>query len=204
MINLSDKTDKQKTHDPYEEDSMELHPSKYSQSYIDLSNNRIIFLNEDFTKSTASEMTALLLHYDKQSQDDIYIYINSQGGDAAALSNIYDVMGLIASPITTICMGKAFSAGAFLLMAGNTRLMFKHAECMLHGAQVVFPVPSKEHTIDSDDYAKYLDKFNDRMLKMAAKATGKTLKQIKQDCIMDLYMTSYEALAYGLIDAIIE
>jgi ATP-dependent Clp protease, protease subunit len=192
----------QNTQNAFEEMEV-VQPSKYTTSYISLANNRIIFLTEEFTKNTASEMTALLFHYDNESHDDIHIYISSQGGDASALANIIDVMEVIKSPITTICMGRCYSAGAFLLMAGQKRLAFRHSEIMMHGAQLMFPYPGKEHTIDSTDYAKFVDRFNDRILGIAVKATGKKLSEIKKDCATDFYMSAEEAKKYGLIDEII-
>src|ERR1700749_4738426 len=120
--------------------------SKYFTSYIDLSSDRIIFLNEEFTKDTSSSLTALLINYNNESEtEEITIYINSIGGDAFALTNIYDVIQLIKAPVRTICLGKAYSAGAYLLAAGTKgmRHMMAHSQVMVHGVQCLFPVPGE-------------------------------------------------------------
>src|SRR5271170_417373 len=89
---------------------------KYTECYANLANSRIIFLSEDITKEAASSLSAMLLHFDNENdEEDISIYINTNGGDASALSNIYDIMQLVKAPIKTICVGKAYSAGAFML-----------------------------------------------------------------------------------------
>jgi len=176
---------------------------KYSSTYIDLSSNRVIFIAEPFTKDLASEITALLLHYDRESNEDITIYIHSDGGDISALLNIYDIMRLTQSPITTVAMGKAYSAGAFLLMAGDYRMAFAHSEIMIHGAQFFFPLPGKEHIDDGKDYLKFVDRSNEQVMRIMVEATGKTMEQVKEICSKDRYLTAKEALEYKLIDAII-
>jgi len=78
-------------------------PSKYSDTYVRLANKRIIFLSEVFTKEVSSAMSALLMYYDNQnSEEDITIYINSVGGDAASLSNIVDLINAIKAPVKTV------------------------------------------------------------------------------------------------------
>jgi len=83
-------------------------PSIYESSYVYLAKNRVIFLKEDITKEVASKLSALLLYYDNENQEDITLYIHSSGGDSCGLINIYDVMHMIKSPIKTICLGKAY------------------------------------------------------------------------------------------------
>ena len=91
----------------------------YAETYVRLTQSRMIFLSEDVTKQTAAEMAALLLYYDNEDHEsDISVYVHSNGGDAAGLANIYDVMQMIKSPVKTICIGKAYSAGAVILAAG--------------------------------------------------------------------------------------
>lgn len=180
-------------------------PSKYFPSYIELSSDRIIFLNEEFTKETASTLTALLLYYENEStEEDITIFINSIGGDASALSNIYDVIQMIKAPVSTVCLGKAYSAGAFLLAAGTKgkRYIMPHGQVMVHGIQCLFPGPGEEHPIDSKSYLGFLSSHNDIVMKLLAKHTGQTLEKVKEDCAKDLYLSAKEAIAYGIADEI--
>lgn len=181
-------------------------PPKYFETYIKLSTNRIIFLNEVFTKETSAVLTALLLHYDNESHsEDIAIYINSVGGDVSSLTNIYDVIQMIKAPVQTICLGKAYSAGAFLLAAGTKgrRYAFPHSQIMIHGIQCVFPVAGEEHPINSKNYYNFLNDNNDTVMKMLAKHTGHPLDKVKKDCLKDFYMDAKEALAYGIVDEIL-
>lgn len=180
--------------------------SKYYETYIKLAKDRLIFLNEDFSKETSSALTALLLYYDHDVPgEDITIYINSNGGDAAALSNIYDVIQMLSSPVKTVCLGKAYSAGAFLLAAGapGKRYVLPHSQIMIHGLQCVFPSLGEEHPIDSKKYFEFLLNNNDAMLKVLAKHTGHSLDKIKKDCSKDFYMDAKDAVNYGLADQIL-
>lgn len=175
----------------------------YNSSYIHLSRGRIIFLTEIITKLTAAQLSALLLYYDHKSPtEEIVIYIDSPGGDAAALFNIYDVMNIIKAPITTICMGKCYSAGAFILAAGNKRFAMKNSKIMIHGIQSTFPIPGQDMT-NSKGYYQHLEANNSSVMKMLAKHTGQSLEKIKEDCLRDKFMSPKEALEYGIIDGII-
>jgi ATP-dependent Clp protease, protease subunit len=181
-------------------------PSRYGDAFLRLFDSRIIFLNEDVTKETSSALSSLLLNYDNENpNEDITIYINSNGGDASALSNMYDVIQMISAPVSTVCIGKAYSAGAVLLASGakGKRLAFKHSKIMIHGIQCVFPIMSDLDQIASKNYYDFLNKNNDSIMKMLADNCGKTLAQVREDCKKDVYLTASEALDYGLIDGIL-
>lgn len=181
-------------------------PSKYQESYIKLANSRNIFLYEDITKEVAATISALLIYYDNVNQDqDITIYINSNGGDADALINMYDIMQVIKSPIQTICIGKAYSAAAVLLAAGakGKRFAFNNSEVMLHQLQCSFPIIGKTEAAASDIYLDFLNKYNDKILKILSKHTGLPLNKIKSDSARDLFLSAEQSLKYNLIDSII-
>lgn len=179
--------------------------SKYNEVYTALSQDRVIFLAEDITKEVASSLCGLLIYYNGVSHDDITLFIHTSGGDAGALASIYDVMCLIQAPISTIGIGKIYSAGAFILAAGTKgkRLMFKNAEVMIHGLQAAFPEAPLSDQVDSAIYFNYLDNLNNRLLKTLAKHTSQSLKKIAQDTKRDLFLDAKEALKYGIIDEII-
>jgi ATP-dependent Clp protease protease subunit len=177
----------------------------YAGSYPKLAKNRIIFISEDITKDISATLSALLLYYDNESpHDEITLYIHSGGGDAAGLSNIYDVMQMIKSPIKTVCLGRAYSAAAVLLAAGTkgSRYSFKHAEIMIHGIQCLFPLRGKDQ-IDSKNYFDFLKGHENGIMKILSHHTGRSLSEIKEDCKNDKYHTAKQALEYGLIDHII-
>lgn len=178
---------------------------KYAECYANLAKSRIIFVSEGITKDVSSTLSALLFHYDNENdEEDISLYINTNGGDASALSNIYDVMQMIKSPIRTVCIGKAYSAGAFMLAAGTKgkRFMTKSASVMIHGMQCEFPGPYEDQR-NSQIYFDFLKSFNKIVLDTLAKHTGKTYEQVAEDCKKDKYMNAKECLEYGIIDEII-
>jgi ATP-dependent Clp protease protease subunit len=179
---------------------------KYTECYTNLAKDRIIFVSEDITKDTASSLSALLFHYDNENEgEDISLYINTNGGDASALSNIYDIMRLVKAPIKTICVGKAYSAGAFMLAAGTKgkRFMTKNASVMIHGIQCEFPSHGSEDRNGSQIYFDFLTKLNRIVLETLAVHTGKTYEQIYEDTKKDKFMTAEECLEYGIVDYIL-
>lgn len=177
---------------------------KYTECYANLAKDRIVFVSEDITKDLASTLSALLFHYDNESNDEISLYINTNGGDASALANIYDVMQMVKSPIKTICIGKAYSAGAFMLAAGGkgNRFMTKNASVMVHGLQCNFP-GNHEQPKNSEIYFNFLNVLNRSILGKLAFHTGKSIEEIEEFCKQDRYLNAKEALDYGIIDAII-
>lgn len=177
----------------------------YADTYVKLSKDRVIFLSEDVTKKSAAELSALLLYYDNEDHESpISLYIHSNGGDAAGLANIYDVMQMIQSPIKTICVGKCYSAGAVILAAGSKgeRYMLKSAKVMIHGIQFGFPLPGQD-IITSKTYLDFVKENNDSIMKMLAKHTGHSLEKVKQDCTRDVWLDAKQALEYGIVDHII-
>jgi ATP-dependent Clp protease protease subunit len=178
--------------------------SKYESSYVWLAKDRVIFLKEGITKEVAAEVIALLLYYDHESHEDITIYIHSTGGEADGLSSIYDVMHMIKSPVSTVCLGKAYSAAAILLSAGSKgkRYALKNSKIMIHGIQFVFPIPGDDQ-VNSKNYFDFVKSNNDNLMKILANGTNHPLSKVKEDCKRDLFLDAKEALAYGIIDKVI-
>lgn len=177
--------------------------SNYDDVYPKLAASRNIFIAEDFEKEMASAISALLIYYDSVSKtDDINIYINSNGGDAYALFQIYDTIKMISAPVKTIAMGRAYSAGGYLLSMGTKgkRLAMKNSEIMFHGVQTAI---TEKDLNKGADYIKYLENMNEKLFKIVAKQTNHPLSKIKLDCNKDWYMRPEEALKYGIIDRII-
>ncbi len=177
----------------------------YDRNVVTLSKERNIFVSEVITQETGSELSALLLYYDTINHNEpINVYLNTDGGDASGLVNIYDVMQLIKAPIRTICMGKCYSAGAVILAAGSKglRTAFKSSKIMMHGLQCGFPLPGNDMS-NSKNYFQFLEENNDNIMKILAKHTGHTLEKVKQDCLRDFWLDPKEAKGYGLIDTII-
>ncbi len=179
---------------------------RFQEIYARLASDRNIFLAEDITKATGSSLAALLLNYNAQDpKKEIKLFINSNGGDASALSNIYDVMKMISAPVHTYCIGKAYSAAAILLAAGakGCRFATKHSDIMIHGIQAAFPMSEGSDRITSEIEMKMLQDHNDMLMGILAKHVKKKPAQVSKDCERDLFMDAKEALAYGMIDQIL-
>ena len=171
--------------------------------YSRLLNDRIIFLSEEVNDHTASLVVAQLLYLEAQDPDkDISFYINSPGGSVTAGMAIYDTMNFIKCDVSTVCIGMAASMGAFLLSAGakGKRFALPHSEIMIHQ-----PLGgARGQATDIKIQADLILRTRDRLNKILAENTGKSVEQIALDTERDNYMTSEQALAYGLIDKVID
>lgn len=179
--------------------------SKYADCYMLLAKHRTIFVSEDITKDIATSLSALLLYYDHDnSHEDISLYINTNGGDALALANIYDVMKMIQAPIKTICIGKAYSAGAFILASGTKgkRFITRNSSVMIHGLQTLFPYEGADQK-NSQVRFDFLKSLNVNILSSFATNVGKSFDEVYQDCKSDNYLTAIDAKRYGIVDEVI-
>ena len=171
-----------------------------------LLSDRIIFLGEEITDSSASLIVAQMLFLEAQDPDrDIQLYINSPGGSITAGFAIYDTIQYIKCDVSTICVGLAASFGAFLLAGGakGKRIALPNAEIMIHqpliGGDGVRG-PASDILIVSGQ----IQKNKQRLARILAENTGKSVEEIIADTERDNYMSAQEALAYGLIDKIID
>ena len=168
-----------------------------------LLNDRIIFLSEEVNDTTASLVVAQLLYLESQDPDkDIQFYINSPGGSVTAGMAIYDTMQYVKCDVSTICIGLAASMGAFLLSAGTKgkRLALPNSEIMIHQPSA----GTKGQITDMALHLKRLEVVKERMNRILAENTGKSVEQVTADCERDNFMTAQQALEYGLIDRVIE
>ena len=170
-----------------------------------LLSDRIIFLGEEVSDTSASLIVAQLLFLEAQDPDkDIQLYINSPGGSVTAGFAIYDTMQYIKCDVSTICVGLAASFGAFLLAGGvkGKRMALQNAEIMihqpaLHGSGI--QGPASDIKIMSD----YMQKSKKRLNHILSENTGRTIGEIERDTDRDNFMSADEALEYGLIDSVI-
>lgn len=168
-----------------------------------LLNDRIVMLSDQVNDQTASLIVAQLLYLEAQDPDkDIHFYINSPGGSVTAGMAIYDTMQYLKCDVSTICIGMAASMGAFLLCAGTKgkRLSLPHSEIMIHQ-------PSggmQGQTTDIKIHAERMIKIKDQMNRIMSERTGQPLEKVERDTERDNFLSAEEALAYGLIDKVIE
>ena len=173
--------------------------------YSRLLSDRIIFLGEEVSDTSASLIIAQLLFLESADPDkDIQLYINSPGGSVTAGWAVYDTMQYIKCDVSTICLGLAASFGAFLLAGGahGKRMALPNSEIMIHQPAMHgngIQGPASDIKIMSD----YMQKSRQRLNRVLAVNTGRSEEEIARDTERDNFMSSEEALEYGLIDSIL-
>lgn len=170
----------------------------YSRLLVD----RIVFLGTPVDDFVANSIIAQLLFLDQDSDKDILLYINSPGGVVTAGLGILDTMNYVKADISTICIGQAASMGALLLCAGT-----KGKRSILPNARVLIHQPlggTRGQASDIEIHANEIVRLKKRLNGIMADATGKSVEQIKLDTDRDNIMNAEEAVAYGLVDKIIE
>jgi len=171
--------------------------------YSRLLKDRIIMLSGEVNDQVASTIVAQLLFLEAQDPDkDIYFYINSPGGVITSGLSMFDTMNYIKPDIVTICMGQAASMGAFLLSSGTPgkRYALPNARIMIHQPSGGAQGQSTDIQIQAEEIQRLKDSLNEIM----AKNCGKKAKQLEKDTERDNFMSSQEAMDYGLIDKVLE
>lgn len=171
--------------------------------YSRLLKDRIIFLGTGVNDVVANSIIAQLLFLAADDPEkDISLYINSPGGSITAGMAIYDTMQFIKPDVSTICVGMAASMGAFLLTAGakGKRYALPNSEVMIHQ-----PLGGAEgQASDIEIRARRILKMRDKLNAILAERSGQPLSRIEKDTDRDYFMSAEEALAYGLVDKVIE
>ena len=171
--------------------------------YSRLLANRIVFLGTAIDDTVANLVVAQLLHLESEDAGkDIALYVNSPGGDMTGLFAIHDTMQYIAPDVATICVGQAASAAAVLLAAGTPgkRYALPNARVLIHqphgGAQ--------GQSTDMELAVREMVEMRTRMVGILVRATGQTPERITTDIDRDYTVRGADAVAYGLVDEIIE
>ena len=174
-----------------------------SDIFSALLSDRIILLSEPITDDTAALVVAQMLYLEAQDPDkDIQLYINSPGGSVTAGMAIFDTMRYIKCDVATICVGLAASMGAFLLAAGTKgkRMALPNAEIMIHQPSA----GTQGQITDMAIHLKRLEKIKVRMNQILAENTGRSIEEVTAACERDNFMSSEEAVAYGIVDTVIQ
>jgi len=172
--------------------------------YSRLLKDRIIFLGDAVSDVSASLIIAQLLFLESEDPDkDISLYINSPGGVITSGLAIYDTMNHIKCDVSTICVGMAASMGSFLLAGGakGKRFALPNSEIMIHQPSISGGLGGQ--ATDIKIYADRIVQTKNKLNQIYADNTGQLLSKIAEDMERDYFMTSEEALEYGLIDKII-
>jgi ATP-dependent Clp protease protease subunit len=171
--------------------------------YSRLLRERIIFLGEPVTSESANRVVAQLLFLEAEDPDkDIFLYINSPGGSVYDGLGIFDTMQHIKPDVQTVCVGLAASMGAFLLCAGTAgkRSSLTHSRIMIHQPLGGARGQASDIRIQADEILYLKKKLNSEL----ADRTDQPLDRIEEDTDRDFFMSPQEAMAYGLIDKVIE
>lgn len=171
--------------------------------YSRLLKDRIIFLGTEVDDHVANLITAQLLFLESEDPEkDVYLYINSPGGQITSGMAIYDTMQYVAPDVVTVCVGQAASMGAVLLTAGakGKRYALPHARIMIHQPLGGY----RGQASDVEIQAKEMIRVKHEMNEILAKHTGQSLKKVSADSDRDFFMTSAQSAEYGLIDRVVE
>jgi len=165
--------------------------------------NRIIFLAGPIMERTANVVIQQLLYLQSiRRNQDVNLYINSPGGLVDQTLAIYDTMQFMGCEIATYCIGQAASGAAIILLAGTKgkRFILPNAKVMLHQPYGGITGQAEDIRIQAEEVLR--DKV--RLNNIIAKCTGKTVEQVAEDTERDRYLNAEEALAYGIVDEILE
>jgi ATP-dependent Clp protease protease subunit len=164
--------------------------------------DRIVFLGSPINDPVADTVIAQLLFLESENPEkDIFVYVNSPGGNVTSGLAIYDTMQYIKPDIATMCLGQAASMAAVLLAAGTKgkRYALPHARVMLH--QVLGGVEGQ--ATDIEIHAREILRMREELNRILAKHTNQPIDRITKDTERDFFLRPNDALEYGIVDAII-
>ena len=171
--------------------------------YSRLLKERVVFIVGPVEDHMANLVVAQLLFLESENPDkDINLYINSPGGSVSSGLAIYDTMQFIRCEVSTMCVGQAASMGALLLVAGakEKRYCLPHSRVMIHQPLGGF----QGQASDIDIHAREILKIRAQLNEIFASHTGQTVEKIGEDTERDNFMDPEQALAYGLIDKVLD
>ncbi len=164
--------------------------------------NRVVFLIGEINPGSAARIMMQMLYLEHTKKNsNIDLYLNSPGGAVDDTLAIYDTMRFLSSPVSTYCIGRAYSGGAVLLTAGakGRRFILPHAKVMMH--QPFGGVMGQAEDIRLQ--AEQIIKSKNELIKILARHTGQDEERIRRDGERDKYFTAQEAKDYGLVDEVI-
>ncbi|MEI7456898.1 MAG: ATP-dependent Clp endopeptidase proteolytic subunit ClpP [Nitrosomonadales bacterium] len=171
--------------------------------YSRLLKERVVFLVGEVNDHSANLIVAQMLFLESENPDkDIHFYINSPGGSVTAGMAIYDTMQFIKPAVSTLCIGQAASMGAFLLTAGEKgkRFALPNSRVMIHQPLGGF----RGQASDIEIHAREILYLKQKLNQMLAGHTGQTVEAIERDTDRDNFLSAADAVAYGLVDQVLE
>jgi len=185
----------------HEQDTPEKNPRLQKMIDMKLLETRKIFLWGPVDDDSAKEITSKILYLESTGPGKkITLFINSPGGTVSAGFSILDIMNLITSPVSTVCMGMAASMGSMLLSAGKKgeRFIFPLGEVMIHQPSIggMYQGTAADLAIQ----AKQIAKTKDISAQILSKNCGQTVDQVLKDFDRDYWMNAQESISYGIVD----
>jgi ATP-dependent Clp protease protease subunit len=171
--------------------------------YSRLLTDRIVYVGTPIDDGVANVVIAQLLHLESDSPDaEINLYLNSPGGEPTAMLAIYDAVQFIRAPVATTCVGQAASTAAVLLAAGapGRRTVLPHARIVLDQPQA----GTRGALPDLQVEAKEVARLRTELVELLALHTGRTVEQVRADTERDLVLGAADAVAYGVVDTVLE
>nr|QJF73456.1 ATP-dependent Clp protease proteolytic subunit [Caragana jubata] len=184
-------------------------PGDDDASWIDLYNRlfqeRLLFLGQEVNSEISNQLVGLMVYLSLEDKNkDLYLFINSPGGEVISGMAIFDTMQFVEAEVQTVCVGLAASMGSLLLVGGEItkRLAFPHAwRVMIHQpASSFYDGQTAECMLEANE----LLKMRNTLTKIYAQRTGKPSWQISKDMDRDLFMSAEEAQAHGIVDMVAE
>nr|UCS40760.1 clp protease proteolytic subunit [Astragalus nuttallianus var. imperfectus] len=181
-------------------------PGDDEASWIDLYNRlyqeRLLFLGQEVNSEISNQLVGLMVYLSLEDKTkDLYLFINSPGGDVISGMAMFDAMHFVEAEVQTVCVGLAASMASLLLLGGEItkRLAFPHARVMIHQPASSF---QEGQTVECIQEAIELLKMRETITQIYAQKTGKPSWQISKDMERDFFMSAEEAQAYGIVDMI--
>lgn len=166
--------------------------------------SRKVFLTEEVDLKSTSKLIKQLMALDEENNEEITLFINSPGGEVRAGLAVYDLIMNMRSPVNTVCIGKAYSMGAILFLAGRKREVYEHSHIMIHDPSYLSNDigGKKPHEIQSQ--VDKLIETRNVLARIISDVTGKSLEDVLKATSEDSYYNAEEALEFGLATGIIK
>jgi ATP-dependent Clp protease protease subunit len=173
--------------------------------YQKLSNDRILFICGNYIddKISTDIVATLLLKDSEDSESKITLFINAEGGDIRDVLMIYDMMNLIRSPIETVCIGSSFNETSILLTSGTKGMRFATKNAVISVSQLTSEAMNISTLFTAKSILDRSIQDHKRMMDIIAKGCDKSVKDVMKDFERETFMTSAQAVKYGLIDKVI-
>lgn len=178
------------------------HETPDSDIFASLQQKRVLFLTDEITSESANRICGQIMLLDFESQEDILLFINSEGGNVTDTMAIYDMMQAVRSDVSTICIGEAASGASILLSAGaaGKRYMLPNSRIMLHQPQGGVEGSTRDVEIE----AKELGRLRELLTRIFEEHTGQSAEKLHLILDRDTYMSPEMTIEFGIVDKVIE